>query len=291
MLGKLIKHEWKSTWKIGTILMICLAALTFVSCLALRMPFLYGTMSGESGLSFGILDMMGIFTLVVYMLSLMCVTYGLMIYLGIHFYKSMYTDEGYLTHTLPVTHHQLLISKTLVGAIWMVLMNLVLVLSIVVLAVTAICMYMNATPADVMRVFGEVIGEGWAVLPEEIKGKAILFLVMLVILIFVSPFCSMLMLFGSITLGQLFTKHRGIMAIVCYLGVSFVYGILSSVFSMFTSFGYMFRGMTGDVFDEAAFMMDFYSGTYGVTTIMLVLTGGLLYFVSHLILKKKFDIE
>ncbi len=291
MLGKLVKHEWRSTWKIGTLLMICIAALTLVSCLALRMPFLYGAMSGESNPVFGILDVMGILTLIVYVFAMMGVTYGLMIYLGIHFYKSMYTDEGYLTHTLPVTHHQLLIAKTLVSGIWMILMNLVLILSIVVLAYTAVCMYMNATPADVTGVLGEAIAEGFSMMPDEIKSKTVLFVVMLIFLLLLSPFCSMLMLFGSITLGQLFTKHRAIMAIVCYIGVSFVCGIFSSVVSMITSFRYMFREMASDVFDEAAFMLDFYSGTYGIQIVVLLLTGALLYFVSHLILQKKFDIE
>ena len=64
---------------------------------------------------------------------LIAVSLGITIYLAVHFYKTMYTDEGYLTHTLPVGGRELLWSKLIPMAAWSLLTMLVVVLAAVVL--------------------------------------------------------------------------------------------------------------------------------------------------------------
>ena len=46
------------------------------------------------------------------------------IYIAVRFYKNLYTDEGYLMHTLPVTPRQLLVSKLTVGSLWSFLVTI-----------------------------------------------------------------------------------------------------------------------------------------------------------------------
>ena len=43
------------------------------------------------------------------------------IIIAVHFYKSTYSDEGYLTHTLPVKKGTLLFAKVIAGTIWCII--------------------------------------------------------------------------------------------------------------------------------------------------------------------------
>lgn len=107
MLGKLMKYEWKNIWKAGTLMLLGMLVVTVIGCVVLRMP---------GGVVTGLLDNNDInatqswfvlssfvATLILYVIMLLASTWGMLIFLGIRFYRSMYTDEGYLSHTLPVT--------------------------------------------------------------------------------------------------------------------------------------------------------------------------------------------
>lgn len=54
-----------------------------------------------------------------------------------HFAKNMYFDEGYLTMTLPASEHQLLLSKILASALWLLIDALTLIASITIMSISA----------------------------------------------------------------------------------------------------------------------------------------------------------
>jgi hypothetical protein len=60
----------------------------------------------------------------------------LMSYVMIFFryHKSLYSSEGYLTNTLPVQAHQLLLSKILVAFVWLLLSYLLLLCVVITVA-------------------------------------------------------------------------------------------------------------------------------------------------------------
>ena len=66
-----------------------------------------------------------------------------LIYLVIRFYKTMYTQEGYLTFTLPVTVSQITNAKLISAVIWEIIMTCINILTVVVF-VLGIC-----SPLDV----------------------------------------------------------------------------------------------------------------------------------------------
>ena len=119
MLGRLIKHEWKSTYKVGCLMLAAMAVTTFLGWMSFQTP-MWRSM-GDGGGRFIWLDIFGAFTLVMYVVLLVVINSGIVIYVGVHFYKTMYTDEGYLLHTLPVTKHEILFCKILVGGLWVLI--------------------------------------------------------------------------------------------------------------------------------------------------------------------------
>lgn len=281
MLGKLMKHEWKNTCKVGGILLLFVAVFTVLGCISMRMPALYSSMNGDSNVRFGIWDVMGLLTFMLYVIMLMGVSYGILIYLGVHFYRSMFTDEGYLTHTLPVNAHQVLLSKVLIGGAWMLLESLAIVVSVVALVYAFCCMYLVTTPVELTELVLKDLGELFAQLPADTRGNLLQIGIWFVLILLIGPLSSVVILFGSITLGQLFKKYRAMMAIVCYIAVSILLMILVSIVQIPISIGYVMNNNP----------MGLYKVTYAVSFLMSVGVGILMYFVSHIILTKKFDIE
>ncbi|HIW82032.1 MAG TPA: hypothetical protein H9742_11065 [Candidatus Acetatifactor stercoripullorum] len=294
MLGKLVKYEWKGTYKVCGLILACVAAFTVLGCLSLKMPALDAALKavengGSTGTSFGVLDGMAVLTLVLYVLALVGASYGILIYLGVHFYKSMYSDEGYLTHTLPVTANQLLISKILVGGIWMILVLLAIVASIVALFSAFLGMYLQITPVEIFQEFGAAMAELFGEAGEVLRVRVIHLAVILIITCVAGSFCSIAMLFGSITMGQLFSKYRALMAIVCYIGVYILNTILGSVVQMPFTVSFMMQQNAPHQND--VWVLDYYNNIFDVSFLLTLVMGAVLYFAARMILVRKFDLE
>lgn len=100
MLGKVMKYEWISTGRILVLLHLVLAVFTVIGNLELRI------MNGsDSVIPENTRALIEGITMTVYVLIVFTAFVGTTVYLIVRFYKSMYTDEGYLTHTLPVGTH------------------------------------------------------------------------------------------------------------------------------------------------------------------------------------------
>ena len=229
MLGKLIKHEWKSTYKVGCIMLFATLVITFFGWMAFQSPMWQNMESSRYRAS--ILDALSIVTIIMYAFMLVGVMYGILIYLGVHFYRTMYTDQGYLTHTLPVTKHQLLGSKILVSGLWIMFISLAIFLSVVILISSLITAVMPAG-YSLMEAWGEIfgaLGEWSEWFRNELDFNFVRTLAVFLFSAVISPFTMVMVLFGSISVGQFFTRFRVLMAIVCYIGILIIQSILGSL--------------------------------------------------------------
>lgn len=71
----------------------------------------------------------GMQLLVMFIAGLLAVTVGVLIVIGIDFYQTMYGREAYLTHTLPVSSTELILSKFLIAAFWVLISMIVCAIS------------------------------------------------------------------------------------------------------------------------------------------------------------------
>ena len=97
----------------------------------------------------------------------------------------------------------------------------------------------------------------------------------------IAPFSGLTVMFGAITLGQLFHKARVLMAIVCYIGISVIISLLASVFQGFNSMSLLMEMEFGK----------YMNGTLGITMVINLVVAVILYFVSHYIISKKLNME
>lgn len=202
MLGKLFKHEWRSISR----LLLPVHGGVLLFALLSRMYFIIGggfdhlTMSGNTLVNTltGIL----IFALCLVLFSACIFTY---IYSGYRFYKNVFTDEGYLTNTLPVTPAQIILSKGLAAFLW-------LLIDIIVVAVSACILIADKEFFSVL--FGSFFPEVWAM-----ALKVPVFSILAALSLLLSPFILITMLYVSISVGSLFPSHKILGAIGTYIGI------------------------------------------------------------------------
>ena len=114
MLGRLIKYDLKY----GAKLFIILHALLLLASILGRFFFLEKLdFSAKPNV---LITSLGLF-ISIFLLLFTAVSFGVMLMLGIRFYKNLFTDEGYLTWTLPATPAQQLWAKIISGTIWYVI--------------------------------------------------------------------------------------------------------------------------------------------------------------------------
>lgn len=270
MLGKLLKHEWKEVSVIPCILSAILLVLSVIS----GFSFL--------GIREGIADVSRFMTVMLWMLfyfTLIAVSMGITIYMAVHFYRTMYTDEGYLTHTLPVSGRELLWSKLIPMVIWSFLTIIVVFLAVLIFGGMGVMFASREGMVSMAEIRGS-IQELIRQLQLMGSGSMTAFILSMLYIMIVGIFNGPMMLAGAIAIGQLVGKHRILGSIGAYFGIMTIFQIVSQVV-----FLPMMLGFDGDN------PLPLLTGTYfGIGTVSLVVTV-LLYFVTEYLVTKKLNLE
>ncbi len=103
-----MKNEFRSTWKFMAAIFAAFVLLTIFGGNSVRIL--------NNASHPGVLP---ILTLMLYVMSFFVVFFGILIFLCNRYYKTMYSTQGYLTHTLPATENSIFFAKVLVSVIWM----------------------------------------------------------------------------------------------------------------------------------------------------------------------------
>lgn len=297
MLGKLMKYEWKNIWKAGTLMLLGMLVVTVIGCVVLRMPG--GVVTGlldnndmNATQSWFVLSSF-VATLILYVIMLLASTWGMLIFLGIRFYRSMYTDEGYLSHTLPVTANQLFLSKVLVSGVWYLFITIGIGISVVALIVSLMTGLLNI--GELSSVLTQYNGNIWEFLAdafyelgrtyEEEMGINLLHYGITLLLTYVAgPFITMVTLFGALTIGQLSSKHKGLMEILAYAGLT----ILSSIIGSTVQSAFMFGA---NVANSASGITVSTNSAYDINVITSLLIAAIMYGVSYYIMNRKLNLD
>ena len=291
MLKKLIKYEWRETWKMGLIILLAIAGITLVGTLGVVLPVNYiqsrnlGNTTGT--MSAGFMSLMLTMSAMLYVVTFVGVNYGMLIYQGLRFYKTMYSEEGYLTHTLPVTPKQLLFSKTFVAGIWYLLVGLGIILSIGILIGTLFGSLMNTgAMRDLSQILREM--ERTMELDESYLFSLIHGIIYMIAVVIIKPFSKMMILFGCLTVGQLSKKYKAFMGILVYIGVWFANSIVNSTVK------YIFTALSDKAYMANNQAMSNFLMVFGSSDMTLLILLGLavgFYYLSCFLLNKKLNLE
>lgn len=224
MLGKLIKYEWKATVKLMLVTYGALALATIMGSLSLYQL----NYADEQGMqTFAV----WIVLLCVYFFAVVGIYVGDFIYLCAHYHKTMYSAQGYLTHTLPVSSAAVFGAKTLTAYIWMLISSFVSMLSVlIVLQVSTRGAFGRAVSIDNWELISRHINEDTGL-------SAGVFLFSVIINLLLSLLIILLHIYASMAIGQLFNTRRAafsILAAFCLYMLQEALGLILLAVSQFS---------------------------------------------------------
>lgn len=218
MVRKLFKHEVFALMRtlcwfmLATILLggIARLAFEFIPKIAVGEDPSAFEMGGMFALGFVLLAWFGTVEAMAVIAVILCV---------VRYFKSLFTGEGYLTFSLPVTPTQLLVAKFLAALVTTLACLLSVALSVL------IALPLNAQS---WAYIGEVLAEFFGSIGILFREDTLFGIELIFFIIAIIP-CGILYCFLLASIGQLFTKGRVGITILLFYGVSFVLNILFMV--------------------------------------------------------------
>ena len=157
------------------------------------------------------------------------------------FKGSVYDRQGYLTLTLPVSEHQIILAKLLGAFIWSLISSAVLVLSIYIIFVIIEPNFIDFLPfKDLFQQYLDSIS---------------LYLISFIL----STISGILCIYLAISIGQLFNEYRTALAVLAYIVIQIVLGFVGLNLRIDTNFNMM---LTFEIFTDLILIAGFYLGTY-----------------------------
>lgn len=276
MLRKLYKYDLKSV----SLLLVILHAVLLVYTVIGRIGIFIAEraqafVSPEASRLWGIA---GAFYIVGFILFILAIVIATVVYLAVRIQKNLFSDEGYLTHTLPVKPTQILWSKVFVIWTWSVIDFICVMISVFTLIT-----YKDTLP-EILKgastFFGTLFGSfGFTNWLEEV-------ITLLAGLSQYFGFYPLLLLF-AMCLGNLFKSHKIMGTLLSFFGLNTVLSFLSTMIT------FIIPGLSP--FMQANLTQDnlsVYSGRLMIFTLVWNILFSAIFFVgSRYILTKKLNLD
>ena len=276
MLRKLYKYDLKSV----SLLLVILHAVLLVYTVIGRIGIFIAEraqafVSPEASRLWGIA---GAFYIVGFILFILAIVIATVVYLAVRIQKNLFSDEGYLTHTLPVKPTQILWSKVFVIWTWSVIDFICVMISVFTLIT-----YKDTLP-EILKgastFFGTLFGSfGFTNWLEEV-------ITLLAGLSQYFGFYPLLLLF-AMCLGNLFKSHKIMGTLLSFFGLNIVLSFLSAMIT------FIIPGLSP--FMQANLTQDnlsVYSGRLMIFTLVWNILFSAIFFVgSRYILTKKLNLD
>lgn len=260
MLGKLIKYEWKSTWK------MLLPFNLFIILTALLVHLAVGMYSADYGSEIWEVRFSAwLFVVIGYVVGMVVVSVVTAVYLIHRFYTTVYGDQGYLLHTLPVDKHEILVAKTLVSSLW-VLMSVCIVL-------LTFCTFAEGEQSYLRTVGSQIL---W--LLEKIAGgdvTNVFTVVMSIVVLFFTILEKVLEITACLSVGQLSRNHKLFTAFAVYFGIYVIRKIGSLIWLVLPEWE----------------IVDMLGSTWEINLLTNIFYGGIFYFITWYLMKKKLNLD
>ncbi len=230
MFAKLLKHEFRNSRSIlGLLTVICLG-VAVVAAIAMKL-ILVSESSGTYTDGSAILLLIAFPLLAMAFLAIIAYGVTSIILLYVQFFKNKFTDEGYLTFTLPTNVHQIYLSSLVNMLIWQVITILTVVVSI------GIFVLFGTSPDQLINTDLFRVDTSEFVLTFEMLGNELgwtsLNTVQMILQYAVSVVSGLVLATTCITIGATIAKkHKALAAIGIYYGASYVVSGITTVVSM-----------------------------------------------------------
>lgn len=269
MLGKLLKYEFRAT---GRSMLPALGVLTLLVLLANVSVRMLDSQAGA------FLTILLVMVLILTFIAVVVAELMPLILMIQRFYKNLLGNEGYLMHTLPANVHQLVWSKLIVSLVWMLLTNLIIFLlgglSVLHLTHMNLGAFLEGFPS--LAELKEALAAAGVSM-----GNLYLFLAEMVIAVVLSSLVTCLHFYAAMSLGHTFTNRKGLMSVLCFVGITIVLNILTNYLGL--------KGMenlTSVTVNSFRGGLQIAQGAVGIALLYTLFQGVLLYLATVFGLKK-----
>ncbi len=230
MFRKLLKYDFKAMLKYWWILAIASVGATVIGAVCFAMMTIGGSMTEEGSEFISIvLYLVGMLGYMVSLFGIAAFAIATEIFIFIRFFKHFFSDEGYLTFTLPVKRVTLLNSKLLAAFVLQIC-----TITIAIVEYFFVFIVGGANIHILESDFWEGIFVFITSIFEAIGLWAIVYLLELLLLYVIVIVCSTLLIFICITFASVIIKKFKVLAAVG------IYYVVSYIISAVTSFGGFF---------------------------------------------------
>lgn len=221
MLRKLLKYDIAAIKGVWQIMALSMLGASVIGALSLR----YFIVCAESDE----INLLAIFAMLFFIACIFAgvatvIVTGILVFL--RFYKNLYSDEGYLTFTLPVSRRSILLSKTLNAVIWTALEFALIVVSI------GIFLLLAPPMEDGGFIINTVLYEGLfdaiVFLFDAIGVWVIVYALEIILFLAMTVLFTINLVHFCITVGAVIAKRAKLIA-----GIGIYYGISSALSLVF----------------------------------------------------------
>ncbi len=204
------------------------------------------------------------------------------------YYRHLFTSEGYLSFTLPITPTQHIFTKLATAVITHAASLVVVLLSACIITAgdvlievcKALFYVLDAMPALLADAFRDTTAAQW-------EANLWLFAIEFILMMLVAVIYQMLLFYGCITVGQMFSKNRVLAAVGVYFGYYLATQAIGTVFVIVSAF--LPWEAIGELFVEAPALCIHWV-MFGYILLNLLISTGL-FVVSHAIIRRRLNLE
>lgn len=203
MVKKLFKHELLSYMRVVVPMHIILLAIALIT----RIIQIFENDSSTY-------NTIIISSIIIFIIStILC--FVLTYIIGIkRFYTNMFSNEGYLTHTLPVSTTQHIVVKTTTAVLATIFSALMIFVSICTITFGDVC-------NEIFKSIGYILGKSF----DQFGYNLIFYIIEFALLAIIAITASYLLIYGCISIGQRAKKNRVAWAV----GTYFIYYIITQI--------------------------------------------------------------
>ncbi len=275
MLGKLIKHEFRATAAPMLLLSLGVLAVSGLTrlCMLLAQYFEF-------------FMMLSMITTVMYGIGIAAAYIFVYVLIIRRFYTNIYGAEGYITLTLPTARWKLIFSKLFVAIVWTLLGAITTILSLVIIASYPDVLY------EVFTALGS-IGAMLADAAYYLNMPEALLISEFVLACVIGAIEGILVLYASVSIGQLFRKHRLLGSVAGYMMIYAATQLIMSGYMMVAgmtlgTFGGQYNYFAPTIDSMTAFQLQVLIILY--LAILALITLGC-YMITHGIMKKAVNLQ
>ena len=285
MLGKLMKYEWRGLRFPLLIMLGILGGTTLLTCLVI-----FTINPKFDSVATGLSTMSLVLCVLLYYFGVIGCSVGTMLIIAIRFYKTTYTDQGYLTHTLPVESSTLLAAKSITSVLCYLAMLVGIVATILVI-LGAIYIHVSNLSGydrtDIDRMIAQELSE-LSVSFKQYYGISIgAFITFYAVFMVVACISGIMSVLGCVSLGQLYTKHRIIGAIIAYIALISIQQFVSYL-AMLPTYSKMLRA---EALSETMPMFEIISPTMIISLLWAVAVSVIMHIVNLHMMTKRLNLE